>query len=572
MKKSKKLLAFLMGLTMVIASVFGGCGGETPTVSMDGAPDYSQSTEEFYRWGFSMVRDDWVMLNGEKYYSEESFQTEEMTKQLADVGFNMVFMDWSFADCSFKKGHSESFIRVVRDCEKYGLKTVWSGAEFHSLSSREESIIQPYKWAELIDEHTEDCRREIVKELEEQNYVRHLFAQTKALNPTLTEEEIDVVVEEKYNAKVDALLDSRLEEYIFMNESSIYFKDQDQVNRYCAMLLDGVKEEYPSFVGVTLMDEPNYRMFQAIKEVVIGLQAADPEIYIMLNLLPMSTNPSIHTSYCEGGRDLGMTEAYKGYLENYHAAFNGLLDFIMYDDYPICVDGLLSSYMQCQQMVSNFCRDNGYERRIVMQTYDVGNRRVPELPDMLFQANVAMAFGVNDLSVYQYLPSANSNGNTFPNENNYVLKYDGSRNPLYYALQETWDEVEYMDNYLAHFKYKGMMFERTDMTGPSGWNYTMGLESDELTKLSGYEFRMLTEMGGLFLVTEMYDEENDQWGYYVINGTDPGVSSEMRVTLTFNDYNCAQVVQSMNTQNVVLNEHKITLELGSGRGAFVMPF
>jgi hypothetical protein len=83
---------------------------------------------------------------------------------------------------------------------------------------------------------------------------------------------------------------------------------------------------------------------------------------------------------------------------------------------------------------------------------------------------------------------------------------------------------------------------------------------------------MLNDIGGLLLISEMYDEKNGQWGYYVVNATDSGVSSEMSVTLTFNDYKNVQIVQSMNTFNAGLKDHTITLELGSGRAAFVMPY
>ena len=98
------------------------------------------------------------------------------------------------------------------------------------------------------------------------------------------------------------------------------------------------------------------------------------------------------------------------------------------------------------------------------------------------------------------------------------------------------------------------------------------VKNDEFSKLSSYDFVMLKDMGGLLLISELYDEKNDQWAYYVVNATDSGISSEMSVTLTFNDYENVQMVQSMNTFNAGLKEHTITFELGSGRAAIVMPY
>jgi hypothetical protein len=371
--------------------------------------------------------------------------------------------------------------------------------------------------------------------------------------------------------KVAEKVNEEGEFYSLINGSSLYFKDQDQINRYAAYLLRDVKN-YPSFHGVFLRDEPNYKMFPAIREVIIGIQSVDPDIYCGVNLLPMSTSPGIHVSYCENGRELGMVKAYQGYLENYKTYFGDLLDYVMYDDYPICNDGILSTYMQCNQIVADFARDNNLERGTIMQTYDVGNRRVPEYEDMLFQMNVAAAFGCTEYCVYQYMPSANSNGSDFPDETRYATKWDGSPNPLWYGLRDTYAELAYNSKYITNFDYKGMVFERTEMTAPTGWGYTMGLKKDTLNKLSAYEFKMLNDIGGLLLISEMYDEKNGQWGYYVVNATDSGVSSEMSVTLTFNDYKNVQIVQSMNTFNAGLKDHTITLELGSGRAAFVMPY
>ena len=80
------------------------------------------------------------------------------------------------------------------------------------------------------------------------------------------------------------------------------------------------------------------------------------------------------------------------------------------------------------------------------------------------------------------------------------------------------------------------------------------------------------QAGGGIIVTELYDEENDQLGYYVVNITDPIVDSEASVTLSFPNFNNIQIVQNMTTSNVALADHTFTFELGTGRGAFIMPY
>lgn len=575
MRKSKKLLALLMGTTMLAASLFGGCSGTGyPKASEEGAPNYENSTEKVRIWGMSQVRDTWVMLNNEKYYhfdNGESFQTFEKTQNLKETGFNTVFIDWTFQDGNFKEGfEGTNFEKVVRDCETLGLETIWNGKEFASFASREESLINPEKWEEILATQTPEYVREVTQEYTEK-YLDEIKEAIKAEHPSMNDSEVETKAQEKLQEKINAQVEEGAELYALNHGSPLYFKDQDQINSYFAFLLRDVKN-YPSFAGVFLRDEPNYKMFTAIRETIIGLQSVIPDMYCGVNLLPLSTSPGIHVSYCENGRELGMVEAYKGYLENYKTYLGDLLDYVMYDDYPICNDGILSTYMQCQQMVADFARENNLERGIIMQTYDVGNRRVPEYEDMLFQMNVAAAFGCTEYCVYQYMPAANSNGTDFPNENNYATKWDGSPNPLWYGVRDTFHELAYNSKYITNFDYKGVNIKRTEQTAATGWGYTMGLKNDEFSKLSSYDFVMLKDMGGLLLISELYDEKNDQWAYYVVNATDSGISSEMSVTLTFNDYENVQMVQSMNTFNAGLKEHTITFELGSGRAAIVMPY
>ena len=107
MKKSKKLLAFLMGATILTTSLFGGCGGGYATGAKDGAPDYSQSENKFVTWTMGGVMGDWVMLNGERYYDLPNktpgfFQTRERTQDLKDCNFTMVSVDWSIDKGDYK--------------------------------------------------------------------------------------------------------------------------------------------------------------------------------------------------------------------------------------------------------------------------------------------------------------------------------------------------------------------------------------------------------------------------------------------------------------------------------------
>jgi predicted RNA-binding protein Jag len=80
------------------------------------------------------------------------------------------------------------------------------------------------------------------------------------------------------------------------------------------------------------------------------------------------------------------------------------------------------------------------------------------------------------------------------------------------------------------------------------------------------------QAGGLLVVTEMYDDEKDQLGFYVVNATDPLVDSEAKISIKFPGYNNVQIVEDGTTMNLALIDSTLKFDLGTGRGAFIMPY
>ena len=75
------------------------------------------------------------------------------------------------------------------------------------------------------------------------------------------------------------------------------------------------------------------------------------------------------------------------------------------------------------------------------------------------------------------------------------------------------------------------------------------------------------------MITELYDAERDQYGYFVVNTTDPAYPSEMEVTLKVKDFKNVQIWQNTAIHKVaVADDGTVKVHLGTGRGAFVMPY
>lgn len=619
MKKSKKLLALLMGATIATSAALGGCAGGA---DLENAPDYSKTEDTFNIWAYGQVMNDNYMNNGEVYYFYDDegnkicLQNEERTKWMADANFNTVYLGSVFS-ASYSKRDEEgkpmfetSEVKRIMDmCHEVGLKVFVFGQEFYQLSdlNNNESRIDPEKakalWdstkkifeGEVLSEEAERITQEyrdkfrseglpvITKQVDDQVAAGTLVFE----NPQEKQDHINTKLNEyvsekmetsenereiKVTAAVNARVEEELEYYIWTTVSAgkMYFETQEDMNRYAEHLLEGL-EDHPAYMGVSIWDEPGYLRFQACSEVCKAFKAADPDGFIMLNMLPMNSSTGIQNLYCENGSKLGMQASYKKYLEAYNEYFGETLGYFLYDDYPIYETGVMASYLRCHQMVSDFCKENNLKKCIVMQSYaGDGAHRLCEYEDMLWQANVSMAMGAKEFSYYTYWTIHNTNGN-LPDETKYPITRYGDRNPLYYHVQSVNEEILFNAKALVNFEYQGVTYYDTDIL-PTGKSYLANIEKNSMEKLSEVTFTVKGQNGGLVLVSELYDEKNEQYGYYVVNATDPAVNSELVVNLKFDGYDNAQIYQSLEVFNLGLKDNTVTVELGTGRGAFVMPY
>ncbi len=350
----------------------------------------------------------------------------------------------------------------------------------------------------------------------------------------------------------------------------VYFKSQEAINEYVARILSSIKE-HPAFAGVSLIDEPKYTKFDAIAETYKAVKFVCPDAYVMINILPYAANSNEHkVLYC-GRTDISTDDAYAEYLNTYYEKVGKLTGYIQYDDYPILNDGILSTYLYNHQIVSNFAKEHNLERRVVTQTSTYSNRRAVKAGDMYFQLNISQAFGNKEFSYYTYYPTVNVNGPSLPVEEDYIVNRIGNPNPLYYTLKDFHNEMQFNAKALMNFDYAGMQFLAVKPL-PNGMDYLAGLKNDSFSKLKGFDATFKYQSGGLVIVTELYDKDNDVYGYYIVNATDSAYASEAVVELDFGDYKAVQIYQFSKINNVGMNDGKIKVRLSTGGGAFVIPF
>ncbi len=462
-------------------------------------------------FAYNPICDDWYQRNGVRYYLDESLATPEKLQQYVDCGFNYLFVDWVFQENSMVNGYnfeSGKLKQIMDIANDFGLKCIVFQPNIYGLSNCEESRINPEK---------------------------------------------------------------------AQNDAS-YFNSQEELNAYVAKALEGLKD-HPAFDGIILIDEPKYTKFQAISEVYHAVKAAAPNAYVMLNLLPFAQGSDEHEILYCGSTDYTAEEAYRMYLDEYYEKVGQYLGYVQYDDYPILNgrlgysatgNNVLPTFLYGNQVVSDFCAEKGLERTTLYQSCAYSNREAVDETDIYFQMNIGMAFGNKSYAYYTYYPILNIAADNHMDETAFIVDVNGNPNPRYYSIQSATKEMQFTAKALMNFDYKGMQFQKTG-TLPSV-DYTGRLVNNEFTLLQGFTFEITGQTGGIVLVTELYDEVNERYGYYVVNITDPEFDSEVAVELDFGAYEYAQIYQTEQVTNSYISDGKLNISLDTGCGAFIIPF
>jgi len=371
-------------------------------------------------------------------------------------------------------------------------------------------------------------------------------------------------------------------------DGSTFFATEADLNAYVANALRDVKQ-HPAFYGVSVKDEPSYKMFKAQGEVYRAIKATCPDAYVNMNLLPYSpehiTNGSMLYSEDEQtlvdtyGLEEGSKMAYKKYLQLFYDEVGAPI--IQYDDYPIHERGsfdieqaesyLLEYHLINAQIVAEFCKENGLQFSKVFQTCGGGTssklwRKCTEA-DMYWQMNIGMAMGIKGYSYWGYYPIVNE-GDEHYDPTASMVNRNGEPNELYYIVQKIHEEMQAIAPVLKNFEYQDMKLY-TKGTIPGDSDFVGRVENDGT--ISGVSSVSLSAKG-VVLATELFDETFNQKGYWFVNVTDPTQNASQVVTVNFEGVNEILVYKNGVASKVVLTNGVATFALGCGEGVFVLPY
>ncbi len=357
------------------------------------------------------------------------------------------------------------------------------------------------------------------------------------------------------------------------------FKTQNDLNEFAIYHLRNIIK-HPAFKGVTFIDEPTWECFVAMGQLAQAIKAAEEyygrEIYVMENLFPYAHTAG-HWSLYNG---IGLTsyDAYIYYLDTYYENVGKYLGYVQYDDYPVS-GSLIPYYIRSHQVTSEWAREKGIDRAIAMQSYGdkgPGGKHACSPEDILWQGNISAAFGCKDFTYYTYFPIINTAEGVDGNGEEYVVDRFGNPTKTYPGVQQLNAELALKGKALMNFEYQDLHY----YTNGTYQNYFFegcgSAKCQDCAVVQGdlkFVNGAVLAFDGAVLITELVDEEGGYYGYYVVNITEPRDLKGGEVTIEISDlFNSVQVYHGTRVTNKALVDGKLTLNLGAGDGALIIPY
>ena len=271
--------------------------------------------------------------------------------------------------------------------------------------------------------------------------------------------------------------------------------------------------KHPVFAGVYLRDEPHYYYFKAFGQLYRSIKRVCPKAEIFCNLLPLDTLRWMDERYPQGGDLLERRSKYLNMFLDETGA-----DYIRYDDYPFCyAPENKIYYLLCLQNAAEICRDRKIDFYFVAQSFSmkIGKHDyywVPNEQELRYQMHILLGFGIKEIGFFTYLPHGNNSTEGFQNDGA-MLTREGKRMPLYYDVQKILREAQEILPVVLRFTYRHSAYDVETFC-----SFLKMLDFAKNERLDNVKcFKTDKEA---VLINEMFDEENNQYLYRVINMTD----------------------------------------------------
>ena len=230
------------------------------------------------------------------------------------------------------------------------------------------------------------------------------------------------------------------------------------------------------FYGIQLLDEPKMHELADYGAVAKSIKRVLPNAYVQMNIHPLGT-------IVIDGYDA--RQSYEIYANE--ALAQTELSHLCFDEYPFRRDYIISgNTIRNYQVIARVCKERKVEMQAVLQSFaNIGNgrymkRRVTE-PDMYWQTNLAMGFGVREYAFYTYMPKPNidfGKGSGDGVDGACFISNDGSKTALYFYTTRIIKEMQKFAKVALKYEYENNYLILTDGKEKNDYDYLLYAEDN----------------------------------------------------------------------------------------------
>ena len=303
------------------------------------------------------------------------------------------------------------------------------------------------------------------------------------------------------------------------------FSTQKQLEDYILYCIKDYRK-HPAFFGFMLIDEPTYKCFTAISEIVRATKKVAPEVFVQCNLLPLYH--ASHRLFSERGQvaDLQdvklLFELFREYIVSYLDKTE--MPYLLYDSYPMRCEPetgnfLLRYHIPGLQISAEETKKRNRDFYLVCQSvcYYTNDRirfRYLEESDMRWQINCALAFGVKSVSYYTYWAKQQNGDLGYHLDGSSFIYRNGKKAPLYYIMQKIHAEMKVVTPYLLDCKYVKSTYYSTSESAPEFLALMEKCDLSDSVKLTCSE-------NAAIVITELKHEHSGDKVICLFNANDP---------------------------------------------------
>ncbi len=381
---------------------------------------------------------------------------------------------------------------------------------------------------------------------------------------------------------------TKAEDITLFGDLDWQFASEEELDAYMMQTIKYYYQE-PAFGGLMVMDEPPAKMLQVVGQWYKALRRIQAklgieEMEINANLLPYypglvaASFPEVEESF-HSDKEQRDHEAYRRYLD----------DFLKYSDaknlqidiYPMIDTGVYRMYVLNLQIAAETAKKYGSKIVIVNQTTTYNNTRIMSYEDLQYVNNIVMGFGAENIGYYTFFTADGSESYNF-NDWGSMMTHFGEKTDVYYRVQKLIAEGQKLAPVILNYDY--VTSKTYTVNTPSS---PLTTYSDHMMKAEKYEgnknFAEFTKLKDfsvnkeMAVVTELYDDEKENYMYMVMNTSDPmfkGSTTYETATATFSEEYTHVWVYFKGEYTVwtLDQNHAFTMKMHPSEAYYIMPF